>query len=81
MLAFYGCENLRGIRIPESVNSIGQNAFEDCINLEKVYLPDNLVNIYETTFDNCEKAEIYITKDSKTEELFNGKYTRNYKYK
>lgn len=81
MRAFTGCENLKEINIPNSVKSIRQEAFEYCINLEKVYLPDNLEYIDEIAFNNCEKAEIYITKDSQTEELFKSKYMRNYKYK
>lgn len=81
MYAFVGCERIKEIHIPESVTIIGQNAFEDCVNLEKVYLPDNLERIDETIFNNCEKAEIYVTKDRKTENLLKSKYMRNYKYK
>ena len=35
--AFYGCESLTSIEIPNSVTSIGYSAFEDCTALEEIY--------------------------------------------
>ena len=32
--AFYGCENLKEIVIPDSVKRIGDSAFDDCKNLK-----------------------------------------------
>ena len=38
--AFYDCDGLTSIEIPNSVTSIGSSAFEDCSGLEKVCIND-----------------------------------------
>lgn len=38
--AFYGCENLASITIPECVTSIGKNAFYNCTSLAEVHISD-----------------------------------------
>lgn len=37
--AFFNCLRLRDIKIPTSLNTIGQYCFENCYDLRKVYLP------------------------------------------
>ena len=37
--AFYGCESLKSINIPNSVTSIGDSAFEWCDSLKSIYIP------------------------------------------
>lgn len=51
--AFYGCNQLRSVSIPDSMTEIGSNAFDDCRALELVLLPDLLSNIGEQAFWGC----------------------------
>ena len=45
------------INIPNSVTSIGQQAFSDCINLTSITLSDNLKNIEYRAFSYCVNLE------------------------
>ena len=51
--AFYGCNNLKGITIPDSVTTIGDYAFRDCYSLTSVTIPDSVTTIGEWAFDSC----------------------------
>ena len=51
--AFYGCENLKEITIPNSVSVIENNAFDGCINLKEIVIPDGIYSIANNTFKNC----------------------------
>ena len=45
-----GCKNTT---IPNSVTSIGENAFFDCQNLNSIVIPNNITNIGESAFGGC----------------------------
>ena len=51
--AFYGCNGLTSITIPESVMSIGRVAFYNCSSLTSITLPDSVASIGNNTFSNC----------------------------
>ena len=51
--AFYDCEELIAITIPESVTCIGSWAFHNCSNLTAITIPEGVTSIKEGTFDSC----------------------------
>lgn len=60
--AFFRAD-ISSIHIPESVTSIGYQAFEGCKNLKSVNLPEGLTLIDNSTFEQCsELSDIKIPK-------------------
>lgn len=58
---------ISSVHIPESVTSIGSQAFEDCKNLKSVNLPEGLTLIDKDTFSGCsELSDINIPQGVKT---------------
>ena len=51
--AFYYCDGLTSIEIPNSVTSIGQYAFYDCSGLKSVEIPNSVTSIGSNVFCNC----------------------------
>ncbi len=51
--AFYGCTELVGVTLPNTVVSIGENAFYDCSSLASVVIPENVTYIGYGAFMNC----------------------------
>ena len=51
--AFYDCNSLTSIEIPNSVTSIGTYAFRGCSNLTSVSLPSTLTSISNGAFYGC----------------------------
>lgn len=55
--------DLKEIKIPDSVTSIGDNAFEYCNNLSELIIPDSVVNIGRDIFSYCNNlTKIYFPK-------------------
>lgn len=51
--AFYGCDLLEQVTIPETVLSIGSGAFYGCKSITKVVLPQALQEVGECAFAGC----------------------------
>lgn len=51
--AFYECNYILSISIPNSVNSIGERAFYLCKGLTSVMIPNSVTTIGEGAFSNC----------------------------
>lgn len=57
--AFYECENLTSVRLPESVKLVGRAAFYDCQKLSSVKLPETLEVIEDYTFYRCYTLKLF----------------------
>lgn len=51
--AFYGCNGLTSVIIPDNVTSIGDIAFWNCSGLKSISIPDNVTSIGEAAFSDC----------------------------
>ena len=51
--AFYNCDNITSVTIPQSVTNIGFRAFYDCSGLTSVKIPSSVTTIGENAFYNC----------------------------
>ena len=62
--AFYNCQSLKIITIPDSVKNIGNYAFDSCTSLKSIIIPNSVESIGKWAFYNC---------TSLIEVIFNGK--------
>ena len=53
--AFYNCNELVSITLPNYVTTIGTSAFEGCDSLSKVVLPESVTTIEASAFYDCGK--------------------------
>ena len=51
--AFWNCDDLIYVAIPEGLTSIGDSAFDDCNGLESINIPDSVTNIGYRAFYLC----------------------------
>ena len=52
--AFWNCESLTSVIIPNSVTSIGDGAFWSCESLTSITIPDSVTSIGDYAFEFCE---------------------------
>ena len=64
--AFYYCDSLIRITIPDSVTSIGDSAFSGCESLTSITIPDSVESIGARAFENCYLTDIVIGKSVKS---------------
>ena len=64
--AFYSCDILTSIVIPDSVISIGDEAFCFCRSLESIVIPDSVTSIGYQAFYDCSSLESIVIPDSVT---------------
>ena len=57
--AFYWCDSLKSIVIPNSVTTIGYLAFEDCSSLTSIVIPNSVTTIGSHAFNDCTSLTIY----------------------
>lgn len=62
--AFFGCENLVNINLPNLTTSINMFAFYECSKLKIVQGKSRLIDLYDFAFENCVALE-YIRMDNK----------------
>ncbi len=51
--AFFSCDSLTSVTIPEGVKTIGDSAFYHCSSLTNISIPDSLTEIKEDAFQMC----------------------------
>lgn len=61
--AFYGCDELTNVDIPNNVTLIGDRAFTRCKNLERITLGEGVVSIKSEAFRDCKKLKKIIIPD------------------
>ena len=64
--AFYNCDSLTSISIPDSVINIGSNTFCNCTGLMNIELSNAITRIYDEVFANCGRLSSIIIPDGVT---------------
>ena len=55
--AFYGCEAITDVILPDTVTSIERVAFYKCCNLKSIIIPDSVTSIGGAAFGDCTSLE------------------------
>ncbi len=55
--AFYKCENLKSVTLPDSLTEIGSVVFWGCSSLTEVKIPDGVTSIGSGCFESCTSLE------------------------
>ena len=67
--AFYGCENLKEVEIPDTITGIGEYAFGGCTSLSEIVLPKSLEEMGKSVFADCTGLIKAAIEDSALKEL------------
>ena len=71
---FYGCAHLTSIKIPASVEIIGENAFNNCTKLEQVIF-EGPIMLAAGAFENCPRLVRRIYLQTRYVDCVYGKYS------
>lgn len=64
--AFFYCENLINIKLPENIKIINHSAFWNCKKIKNIKLPDSIVSIKDCSFTCCrDLTDIVLPKSIK----------------
>lgn len=55
--AFYFCDQMEQVILPEGIKRIGRHAFAECFRLQSIGFPDTLEVIGDSAFENCRALE------------------------
>ena len=64
--AFYRCEWIKSVFIPDSITSIGDGAFVYCYSLTSIVIPDSVTSIGDSAFGNCQNLASIVIPNSVT---------------
>lgn len=62
--AFFGCDNLANITIPDSVVHIGKCAFYNCSSLTSITIPNGVTSIDAQAFAGCNRLHTFVLENS-----------------
>jgi len=65
-MAFYDCDKLENIELPETLDTISYIAFENCDKLDNIVTPAKVNTIDERAFKNCKSLENITFSDNIT---------------
>lgn len=51
--AFWGCETLVDVALPQTLRTIGKGAFGQCVNLTRINIPEGVTSIGDSAFLMC----------------------------
>ena len=64
--AFFWCEDVTSVTIPDEVTSIDEGAFDCCTNVQSITIPDSVTSIGERAFAWCENLTSITIPDGVT---------------
>ena len=64
--AFWGCETLVDLALPQTLRTIGKGAFGQCVNLTRINIPEGVTSIGDSAFLMCGSLTRLTIPDSVT---------------
>lgn len=64
--AFWGCETLVDVALPQTLRTIGKGAFGQCVNLTRINIPEGVTSIGDSAFLMCGNLTRLTIPDSVT---------------
>lgn len=62
--AFYSCDNLEGIQIPNTVKRIEDDAFRSCRGMKSIIIPNSVTSIGANAFFGCSRLKTIVVPNS-----------------